>query len=198
MEIVLDTNVIISSLLRNGITRKILFLSPFEFYTPSSTRSEIEKHKEELIRKSKLDADAFQYMMETIFSKIQIVNLHSIEPYKNKSIEIMTGIDVSDAPFIALALHLDCPVWSNDGHFKCSKLLKPIQQKKSENCYRNQVGSKYHDPERSSKTHNQHPLQRARLPLAHRKRRATGTGRRAQGSLLLLPPAAAPDIRISG
>ena len=80
MEIVLDTNVIISSLLRNGITRKILILAPFEFYTPSFTRSEIEKHKEELIRKSKLDADAFQYIMETIFDKIQIVNLHSLEP----------------------------------------------------------------------------------------------------------------------
>jgi len=124
MEIVLDTNVIISSLLRNGITRKILFLAPFEFYTPSFTRSEIEKHKEELIRKSKLDANAFQYMMETIFHKIQIVNLHSIEPYKNKSIEIMTGIDVSDAPFIALALHLDCPVWSKDGHFKMQQIIK--------------------------------------------------------------------------
>jgi predicted nucleic acid-binding protein len=124
MEIVLDTNVIISSLLRNGITRKILFLAPFEFFTPSSTRSEIEKHKDELIRKSKLESDAFQYLMETIFHKIQIVNLHSLEPYKNKSIEIMAGIDVSDAPFIALALHLDCYIWSNDGHFKKQQLIK--------------------------------------------------------------------------
>lgn len=124
MEIVLDTNVIISSLLRNGITRKILFLAPFEFYTPSSTISEIEKHKKELIRKSKLDTDAFHYMMETIFRKIQIVNLQSIESYKNKSIEIMTDIDVSDAPFIALALYLDCPVWSNDGHFKMQQIIK--------------------------------------------------------------------------
>lgn len=124
MEIVLDTNVIISSLLRNGITRKILFLAPFEFYTPSSTISEIEKHKKELIRKSKLDADAFQYLMEIIFHKIQIVNLQSIEPYKNKSIEIMADIDISDAPFIALALHLDCSIWSNDGHFKMQRFIK--------------------------------------------------------------------------
>jgi len=29
MEIVLDTNILISSLLRNGLTRDIIFLSPF-------------------------------------------------------------------------------------------------------------------------------------------------------------------------
>lgn len=95
MEIVVDTNFIISALLKNGVTRKILFLAPFEFYSLSYARSEIEKHKKELIRKSKLE-----------------------EPYKNKAIEIMTDIDISDAPFIALALHLDCSIWSNDGHFK--------------------------------------------------------------------------------
>jgi predicted nucleic acid-binding protein len=33
MEIVLDTNIILSSLLKDGLTRKIIFLSPFEMFT---------------------------------------------------------------------------------------------------------------------------------------------------------------------
>jgi predicted nucleic acid-binding protein len=118
MEIVVDTNVIISALLKNGVTRKILFLAPFEFYSLFYARSEIEKHKKELIRKSKLEDDAFQYLMDTIFDKIQVFDLDAIEPYKNKAIEIMADIDISDAPFIALALHWGCSIWSNDGHFK--------------------------------------------------------------------------------
>lgn len=36
MEIVVDTNVIISALLREGLTRKTLFLAPFKFYTLSN------------------------------------------------------------------------------------------------------------------------------------------------------------------
>jgi predicted nucleic acid-binding protein len=31
MELVVDTNVIISALLKKGITRKLLFFDPFEF-----------------------------------------------------------------------------------------------------------------------------------------------------------------------
>lgn len=33
MEIVVDTNVIISALLKDGLTRKIIFLAPFDMYT---------------------------------------------------------------------------------------------------------------------------------------------------------------------
>jgi predicted nucleic acid-binding protein len=32
MEIVVDTNIMISALLRDGLTRKILLLSPFDIY----------------------------------------------------------------------------------------------------------------------------------------------------------------------
>jgi len=41
MEIVLDTNILISSLLKDGLTRKIIFLSPFEMFTVEYSRSEI-------------------------------------------------------------------------------------------------------------------------------------------------------------
>ncbi len=31
---------------------------------------------------------------------------------------ILREIDITDSPFLALALTLDCSIWSNDGHFK--------------------------------------------------------------------------------
>jgi predicted nucleic acid-binding protein len=42
MEIVLDTNILISSLLRNGLTRDIIFLSPFEMHTVEFARFEMK------------------------------------------------------------------------------------------------------------------------------------------------------------
>ena len=41
MEIVVDTNVIISALLKDGLTRKIIFLAPFDMYTVPFTGLEI-------------------------------------------------------------------------------------------------------------------------------------------------------------
>jgi predicted nucleic acid-binding protein len=58
MEIVLDTNILISSLLRNGLTRDLISLSPLKMYTVEYAKFEVEKHKDELLSKSKLDEDS--------------------------------------------------------------------------------------------------------------------------------------------
>lgn len=124
MEIVLDTNVIISSLLRNGLTRKIIFLSPLEMHTVDYAKIEIEAHKKELLHKSKLDERSLNYLSEFIFSKIDFVSLENIEPFKNKAEEIMGKVDIDDSFFLALAMSLNCPVWSNDVHLKKQNIIK--------------------------------------------------------------------------
>jgi predicted nucleic acid-binding protein len=124
MEIVVDTNVIISSLLRNGLTRKIIFLSPLKMYTVDYAKTEIEAHKEELLIKSKLDERSLNYLNEFIFSKIDLVPLKNIEPFRNKAEEIMSEIDIDDSFFLALAMSLNCPVWSNDAHLKMQSVIK--------------------------------------------------------------------------
>ena len=48
MEIVVDTNIIISALLKDGITRRILLLSPFKMYTIVGAQEEINAHYSQL------------------------------------------------------------------------------------------------------------------------------------------------------
>ncbi len=43
MDIVLDTNILISSLLKNGLTRDLILLSPFEMHTVEFSKIEIGK-----------------------------------------------------------------------------------------------------------------------------------------------------------
>lgn len=124
MDIVIDTNIIISSLLRDGLTRKILLLSPFEMYTLSYAEKEIGANKEELISKSGLDDESFKYIIQVLFSKINLIPLEAIEPFKESAVKIMKEIDINDAPFLALCMMLNCPVWSNDNHFKRQKAVR--------------------------------------------------------------------------
>jgi predicted nucleic acid-binding protein len=124
MEIVLDTNVLISSLLKNGLTRKIIFLSPLKMCTVDYAKLEIEMHKVEILRKSKLDEQSLNYLIEIIFSKIDFVSLENKELFKDKAIEIMRNVDIDDSFFVALAMSLNCPIWSNDSHMKKQNAVK--------------------------------------------------------------------------
>jgi len=57
-------------------------------------------------------------LADFIFTKINVVAPDVIEPYKEKTIEIMKDIDIANSPLLALTMALNCPIWSNNGHFK--------------------------------------------------------------------------------
>ena len=124
MEVVVDTNVIISALLRDGLTRRILLLAPFEMYTVPFTKQEIENHKGELLHKSGLDEDSFGHLLDLIFAKMVVVDREVLEPFRKRAGSILKDIDPADAPFLALAMALDCPVWSNDRDLKKQRVVK--------------------------------------------------------------------------
>lgn len=54
MKLVVDTNIIISALIKAGATRKIIFDRTFELITPSFTISEINKYREEICKKAEI------------------------------------------------------------------------------------------------------------------------------------------------
>ena len=124
MEIVLDTNVLIASLLKNGLTRKIIFLSPFKMYSIDYAKIEIETHKSEILRKSKLDEQSLNYLSDIIFSRIDFISFGHKETFKDKAKEIMQDIDIDDSFFVALAMSLNCPIWSNETHMKKQSVVK--------------------------------------------------------------------------
>jgi predicted nucleic acid-binding protein len=77
-----------------------------------------------LISKSKLDEKSFDYLVEFITGKINFTPLEDLAPFKDQAIEVMHEIDIDDSPFLALAMSLNCPIWSNDGHFKKQHVVK--------------------------------------------------------------------------
>ena len=81
-EIDVDTNIIISAFLKDGMTRRILLLSPFDMHTIACAQEEIDAHKIEFIQKSRINDEQFEYMMQLIFSKMSLIPPADIEPFR--------------------------------------------------------------------------------------------------------------------
>ncbi|PIO08678.1 hypothetical protein COU59_00625 [Candidatus Pacearchaeota archaeon CG10_big_fil_rev_8_21_14_0_10_34_12] len=122
MKFVLDTNIILSTLIKDSLTRKIINSIGFEFYVPSFSLSEINKYKDYVCEKSSLTKKQFDTLLKYIFEKIEIVPVYS---YGKNVRESKTLIDdIKDVPFLACAIALKADIWSDDSDFKKQKKVK--------------------------------------------------------------------------
>ena len=118
MKIVVDTNIIFSSLLcSNSTYGDLLFNSDnhFEFYSCNYMRYEIQKHWDRLKKISKLTDDQLQISYIQILSKLKFIN-EEIIPLEIwlTSEEITKEIDIDDTDFVALSKFLNATLWTGD------------------------------------------------------------------------------------
>lgn len=118
MKIVVDTNIIFSTLLNsNSIIGDLLFNSNnhFEFYSCSYMRYEIQKHWERLKKISKLSDDQLLVSYIQVLTKLKFIN-EEIIPVETwlASEQITKGIDIDDTDFVALTKFLKATLWTGD------------------------------------------------------------------------------------
>ena len=119
MMLIVDTNIIVAGLIKDAITRQLLIHPDLELYTPEFTLVEIKKHKNVLLKKSRLGKEDFSILFEGVISKIIVVPIEDFKSYISKANDIMEQIDVYDIPFLALALSFDNDgIWSHDKDFE--------------------------------------------------------------------------------
>ncbi len=119
MKLVIDTNIIISSLISNSARRYILMNANIEFIAPEYTYTEISKHADIIKKKSKLSADDLKYVMDMLFSRITIYPKDEYADCYLQAKDIMKDIDPDDAPFLALAMKTRVDgIWSEDKGFQ--------------------------------------------------------------------------------
>jgi predicted nucleic acid-binding protein len=125
MRIVVDTNILISSLIKDSITREILLLPYVNFYLPEFALEEVEAHKVKISKLSGLSSDEIDFFLDLLLENISIVPAQTIRPYLKEAQKIIGDIDPGDIPFIALALAVDNDgIWTNDKHFKKARKIK--------------------------------------------------------------------------
>ncbi len=100
MKLVLDSNILFSAILKNSTTRNILVSEEFELFLSEYALLEIDNHRQFLLKKTQLSESEFAMTLNMLLERAE---------------QIMRGIDLDDAPFIALAMSFpNDGVWSND------------------------------------------------------------------------------------
>jgi predicted nucleic acid-binding protein len=112
MRLVVDANILFAGLIKRGKTAELLCDRNLELFVPSFIYEEYEKYRSHILEKTQ--HDDMEDFFERISSTLKIIN-----PDK-ESFRIASTItpDIKDTLYIALAIELHCPIWSNDKRLK--------------------------------------------------------------------------------
>ena len=128
MIIVLDTNILISALIKDSTTRKIIFESGWDFYYPEMSFHEIQKHKGLVIEKSGVSTEGYDTLLDCLFKHISMIQESRILPLIKEANFLLRHIDPDDVVFLAAGLCLkDAYIWSDDHHFKKQDKIKVLK-----------------------------------------------------------------------
>lgn len=130
MQIIIDSNVLFSALIKNSLTRKLILKYEGSFLFPSFIFEEVEEHKQELLDKSGMNKEEFAKLLGIILEKVVVIPCEILSPFREKAFELVKDIDEDDLLFVACALaYPNSIIWSDDKHLKNIKYIKIINTK---------------------------------------------------------------------
>ncbi len=127
MELTVDTNIIVSALIKDGLTRKILFEPDLSFFSPEFIIDETYRHIDEIAKKADESRETIEEVLNDIFSKANIIVIpfEELKPYVGESKELTP--DIEDVLYFACALKTKSPIWSNENKLKNQKKVEIIK-----------------------------------------------------------------------
>jgi len=128
MRFVLDTNILLSALIRDSTTRKIIVKSGWNFYYPEMSFHEVRKYKDLVLKKSGMNENEYNKLVGLLLSHINIIPDEKIFDKLDRAKEIMAEIDPDDVVFIATQLGVtNSVVWSDDSDFDKQEDIKVLK-----------------------------------------------------------------------
>jgi len=112
MELVVDANILFAILIRQGKTAEILVNPLFKVYAPEFFLEELLFYKQEILSKTHRSESDFNDVLNLFNEIIHLIPNYKTFEFLDKAREICP--DEKDLEYFALALKLNCAVWSND------------------------------------------------------------------------------------
>lgn len=123
---VVDANVVFAALVKRGFTFEFIRLLPklgFKLYSPAYALEEINGEMGRLSKFSKLSRGELEFLMGFLFKRIEIVPKSRYGRYLPEAKKLLPR-HPEDSPYLALAIALDCPLWSNERRLKRQSKVK--------------------------------------------------------------------------
>ena len=110
MRLVVDTNIVFSALIVPGRVRRVFHTPLLSLYAPDILLDELWRHREKMERY--IEGWALREILSSLPRRIRF--RRAPRNTLAKAVGIISSIDLADAPFIALAMHLGVPLWTGD------------------------------------------------------------------------------------
>ena len=118
MKYVVDANIILSGLISDSMTRRLLVELEDDLLTPAYVHDEIGKYTEMVSEKSGLPPTEVEELIEMLFKRIDVVSRPVVLESLQEAARIMRDTDPDDAVYLAAALERDAQLWSDDGDYE--------------------------------------------------------------------------------
>ncbi len=116
MLLIIDANELFAAMIARGVTLNLFFDRRLDLVSPRFILEEYIKHKGDIVNRSGLNEEETLSFLLLLTPKIKLFEKEEISEFLKEAKEISPDSD--DVEYFALALKLNCPIWSED------KLLK--------------------------------------------------------------------------
>jgi predicted nucleic acid-binding protein len=116
--LVIDANILLRAVMGQRVRALIHdYAASVNFYAAELNVLEAERYIENLAHKRGLSMDVCEHVLEATLSALQIFTTETISDFKDLALERIQEKDPNDWPALAIALKLDCPIWTEDKDF---------------------------------------------------------------------------------
>ena len=130
MNIVVDSNVVISALIKNSTTRRIIVQCNDILLSPEMMIDEIKKHIDMISAKSGLAHRDIETILNILLRYVKLISFNEIKNFIPKAKIMMEKIDPNDIVFVATALSKNAAIWSDDKDFQKQDKIEVFTTKK--------------------------------------------------------------------
>ncbi len=124
MDLVIDANILFSICITSGKTEELMFSEEIHLFAPEFLFEEFEKYRALILEKTKRSKTEFRDLLTILKKKIKIVANEETERFIDLARKISP--DPKDSDYFALALKLNCLIWSNDKKIKDQNKIQII------------------------------------------------------------------------
>tara|TARA_Y100000310_G_C20500436_1_gene723708 strand:- start:321 stop:743 length:423 start_codon:yes stop_codon:yes gene_type:complete len=122
LEFVVDTNILFTYFWKQSFTKKILMNQKLRLFSPEFSLEEINNYKSEIIKKTNITEKEFNNIRMDLAIAVEFIPITEYKEFLKQALK--TTPDKNDIDFIALALKLKLPIWSNDSLLKNQDKVK--------------------------------------------------------------------------